>query len=1329
MESISRPPYRRKHSSTTNASYSSFSVGNPYDDVLLSKGGRAKFEAHDYAEIFAGSSSIPVIELPGSNERVGVSDPRSSKLDYSNIFGGLREDDVAVPHKQLFSGAPKKTKTRIPADVESPFHDPGPVNSSRMTERSSGASDQSNDGVMQQFNMSFCKTDQRNNNESNGKSHIAQLHAVPGFTHFVDETLHLQKKDDERPVRPIKREVSRTWSFSSGAEPITVKGVIASEKSHIPDKSCNVNEINLKSHILKVPPPSIHLSNLSDSKDLKQSSLPSFASKDDSKKTNGEYSPPFLDEELDENSVEAISAAALKKAIDQAQESIRIAKLIMEKRKDGLKNGSKPRSKSRSKVKDKKETRVHHVPDPLKENNVRVTYEKLDPAVPMVNEIYRKFVPSLSHSDNFLNARKTKVEMVRENVEVANEHSDALTDVGKTFASSCSENETLTEEKFQNVEASEAHGKATTFTGILTDAKCRGVTLDSGKVDNSDYSPEKVEPCMEQMETGKVSLEQSELTVHQSRGRGIVSEMEDSTPNSSQSVVEAKEQCQVTVDCIEGPESTAGRSGRLLSCSESEQEQEKVMHEGGGNLRINLTESNGVADDKEECRKEFVQHEGLVCMEKLTGVKFEFDNWQNGLILAEKDVLKQPDLDTEPENISVRKENNQDGKSSDETYQEVEVGIKVNVVPELEIVNKKLNNEQKLPGEDVQSEVADTHRDSSEYEAVENMQMETDNFSDIEKSEISWDVDEVNDTRTGSRRNEENQNKFEFQVVAFGKDVDDVIDGHCSDSDTIFSETQEPCDVDLNYIAEEYQAADRGCKMNDDSLPLETETLSDVEDNEIGKCASEEKFIESQPNSTFKGLSSDNTCVNVDLVDAGHEVTLPKAEEMFKIDSEIHNAAEEYAGKINMINLPEFHTNVDKVTEVDSTVKPVFERTSENQEESLLTSVLENMDEVPTQESQACKENLEDGKDSGVTSDEREYVGEQVERLHSKDRSGDLPSQSYCEPKEMEKSMEVERVGTGQNNEENPSGISSIRQKDAKRNDLKSETNERIEAIKRGREREKDKKAVERAIREARERAFAEAGERAERAAVERAAAEARQRGKAEAQEKHVKASVENKKPADKVSSEAKLRAERAAVERATTEARERALEKAMSQKTYTEAKKQTERSSGSSLNNGLKHSFSSSDLEKFDGAASESAQRCKARLESHQRIMERAAKALAEKNMRDVLAQKEQAERNRLAESLDADIKRWATGKEGNLRALLSTLQYILGPDSGWQPVSLTEIITTAAVKKGYRKATLCVHPDKLQQRGATIQQKYICEKVFDLLKAAWNRFNSEER
>ncbi|WCJ24957.1 Chaperone DnaJ-domain superfamily protein [Euphorbia peplus] len=310
----------------------------------------------------------------------------------------------------------------------------------------------------------------------------------------------------------------------------------------------------------------------------------------------------------------------------------------------------------------------------------------------------------------------------------------------------------------------------------------------------------------------------------------------------------------------------------------------------------------------------------------------------------------------------------------------------------------------------------------------------------------------------------------------------------------------------------------------------------------------------------------------------------------------------------------------------------------------------------------------------------------------------------------------------------------------------------------REREREKDRMAVDRTILETREKAYAEVRERAERAAVERATAEVRQRALNDARERLEKACAEAREksfPDNKASMESKLRAERAAVERATAEVRERAFGKAMAERTTFEARDRVERSvsdkfsasrntgirpnsssselqdqqsQGAGVLNGSKYQYSSVNSERF-GVESESPQRCKARLERHRRTAERAAKALQEKNMRDLHVQREQAERNRLAETLDADVKRWSSGKEGNLRALLSTLQYILGSDSGWQPIPLTEVITAAAVKKAYRKATLCVHPDKLQQRGATIQQKYICEKVFDLLKEAWNRFNSEER
>jgi hypothetical protein len=40
------------------------------------------------------------------------------------------------------------------------------------------------------------------------------------------------------------------------------------------------------------------------------------------------------------------------------------------------------------------------------------------------------------------------------------------------------------------------------------------------------------------------------------------------------------------------------------------------------------------------------------------------------------------------------------------------------------------------------------------------------------------------------------------------------------------------------------------------------------------------------------------------------------------------------------------------------------------------------------------------------------------------------------------------------------------------------------------------------------------------------------------------------------------------------------------------------------------------------------------------------------------------------------------------------------------------------ATVKKEYRKATLCIHPDKVQQKGVNLQQKYIAYPEFDLLK-----------
>ncbi|XP_068325044.1 uncharacterized protein [Pyrus communis] len=96
--------------------------------------------------------------------------------------------------------------------------------------------------------------------------------------------------------------------------------------------------------------------------------------------------------------------------------------------------------------------------------------------------------------------------------------------------------------------------------------------------------------------------------------------------------------------------------------------------------------------------------------------------------------------------------------------------------------------------------------------------------------------------------------------------------------------------------------------------------------------------------------------------------------------------------------------------------------------------------------------------------------------------------------------------------------------------------------------------------------------------------------------------------------------------------------------------------------------------------------------------------------------------------ELLDEDIRLWSSGKESNIRMLLSTLHHIVWPNSGWYAIPLTNLIESSQVKKAYQKARLCLHPDKLQQRGATSAQKYIAEKAFTILQDAWAVFISKD-
>ncbi|KAL1562574.1 hypothetical protein AAHA92_05141 [Salvia divinorum] len=92
----------------------------------------------------------------------------------------------------------------------------------------------------------------------------------------------------------------------------------------------------------------------------------------------------------------------------------------------------------------------------------------------------------------------------------------------------------------------------------------------------------------------------------------------------------------------------------------------------------------------------------------------------------------------------------------------------------------------------------------------------------------------------------------------------------------------------------------------------------------------------------------------------------------------------------------------------------------------------------------------------------------------------------------------------------------------------------------------------------------------------------------------------------------------------------------------------------------------------------------------------------------------------------VDEKIRLWLSGKESDVRLLLSSLHQILWPNSGWMAIPLTKLVQSSQVKKAYQKSVLCLHPDKLQQRGASLLHKYIADKVFAALQGAWTTFTS---
>ncbi|XP_024977414.1 auxilin-like protein 1 isoform X1 [Cynara cardunculus var. scolymus] len=1258
MESLSRPFHSRKLSNAT-----SFSPKNAYHGVFSGHrhnyAGTPGIDVQDYREIFATSqvaSSIPVLDLSNLGVTADATslNTRSSKPDYSKIFGGFRDEDVAVSYEELFA-----RDKASPSSIRSTSQD-----SDDLCHQSSNA--------LKQFNMSYHKISPKSKDGLDGTRHVTQLHAVPGFTCFIDET-SLPPKMEAEKHKSSAVDVSVDSSKEGFAKKQPSENAVRRKSKPHPgesfseDKLLKTFEIGLRSQPSTVLPPSASLTKVDNHKTY--SKIPT-AINSESCKTNAtesadaRFSPTYVHEELDINSAAAASAAALRKAIEKAQESIRIAKESVGRKKKGLRSFSSKSATESLKVDGGMEDVTA---DEEQKCKVEVTgvFERVSASSQAFPDLgrNRKYGGTVVFPD-FMDGEKLFVAK-----KVIDEMNGKISESTKACSIPVQSSNKFKDDMI--ISNPKQFMGETEFQPLDSAAKDRYVTVSSEAVD-TEKSRNDTSGFVHADQTNNISVDDYEGEIKKTKPTAGVLEHQGvvKKPESVERAYEleevGKQDALSVAQGLEGGEGTLKSASFMHKTCGVRQEDGASAQRPQGFLKIvEADKSRESLENKDEARPSNVNElakglANLTVAQKVEDEKKESQvSYQNddekrlnevlGLLENEKqEVLQQEHVENVENEEMHRKKNNE---ASDKGLEEASQCLESENESKDDIKTESHKEE----------ETREMFYDVCELEMKDSAQTCVTSIEEIEMT-LQDDCEmKQEDNHTGEKKRDslDEACDHEFDENSSGDDNPTV------ETDNV-DDTLESCKVDMNdnNVETTQDVDDVG------SSPVHVTGAScefQIEDTEAIQGADE---LEGE---FFEKTSSDQT-----ISDDNEDECEVKYDNLADLDS-----ADTALGQ------NETEESDVRSESSSGTVRGVEEEADESNKEK---NTIDEEKIVPREEKESNirlphKEMPEVGSINEMKASEEPRVSNETEK--TMDVNEETTTRSQYKEKE-------DKIGE--------TGPKKVAGKEHRR-----KWHEIDEVTAREREREKNRLAVDRAIREARERAFAETRERAERAAVEKATEEVRQRMMADAREKAAKASVVTKSSSERIA-QSKLRAERAAVERATSEARQRALEKAISQKSVSEA-------------------GPLQDLHSSNETSTESAQRSKAKLEKHNRIMERVATALAEKEKRDLLAQKEQAERNRLAENLNANIKRWSSGKEGNLRALLSTLQYILGPDSGWQAVSLTEIVSSSAVKKAYRKATLCVHPDKLQQRGASVQHKYICEKVFDLLKEAWNRFNAEER
>ncbi|XP_052309215.1 auxilin-like protein 1 isoform X4 [Populus trichocarpa] len=1427
-----------------------------YDGVFGGGGGGAVkpgSRVEDYREIFGGfgatGSSIPILDVPELNENGNVSSVGAQRIDYAKIFGGFGDADFGLPLEE-FLAKPKKVKssingTRSPAEAGSRNAGSKHSNVSKDQKGSSPEPSFQRFGGVKQFNVSYNKSNPGNKNGTNGMTHVAQLHAVPGYTFLVDEVTPSKMAEGGKPARSalddaclnvngsksVKEDAARRKAVS-GPQPSIDTHTFRSlaefqKKSSRPrsmsnDMPFDAFEIGLGRH-----PPSSSPSNSSYNNGGENTSMNSkfgVSRNDASRDALGDYSPAFSDEEIDANSDAAASVAALRKAIEEAQMKIKIAKELMERKKEGLQNRAKTSFNNgwkaqKSGVKTAERSKRSNELGDQEMHEKEDTPKQVITGLPEHNVTKASQLPQ-SFEDEKKSSFANNVVRKTHSMESKSTRTDSRLEEAEDWES--------TEEFFEAADYEEHREMPSEYEEAGNAEKM--VSYDhENKWREKMTAEEKIKMPERGEETFKEHKVERELSSEEFFEAADYEEHRE-MPSEYEEAGNAEKMVSYDHENKWREKMTAEEKIKTPECGEETFKEYKVERELNSvvgafqwNLYANFVKPAGelhnqeeneekmrisnnheeaeqtsiVSDDWEDCetKLEKLHHpykkaEFPIREFEENGEMKELKDAQDSVETEKKqrEALDHKEMENRSDEVPItddeydgslddiyEKEANVEGQQED--WDRVECGMKQggwNLKENEEKQNDLHRGE--ISGEDGGIEGSAKLEELKEDEEI---LKRSDQMNEIEKrGEKMCEGIETERIRSESHQGGEDRKAMEVTEQSLryeGGNLETAKDEqekkNLGESDNAWGRTTNFAAGDLKTQVLTAEENGRLMEVTEFSPLLqgteqESKAVKDANSPEEQDC---EIACLAQGFIGLDRIKKQTADVTEDLLIGENGVYFGENDVNFENKQNHH--VTEYKSMPNQEKCVEDVTiELDDNGDVDI-CEPEVHAINEESEKSSISSHNERWSSDETEslcdpecciEEAACEfgENNNDINESEVTANHENSFESSHDDRWVDNGINTKASQQPCifkgQGEITEKSVEEELSQSTSKKEENCCKNLAMEEKECE-DDLRKEVEvekkhlKKKEKMKEGEvEREKERIAVERAIREARERAFAEARERA---AIERAAAEAHQRSKAEVRERLEKAPSEanNKSAAEKASSEAKLKAERAAVERATAEARQRALEKALSEKAAFEARNQAEKSTAERLSsiskaNGMnsrdkqyndpgpssssRYPGSSNHGESANGGNGESAaQRSKATLERHQRTAERAAKALAEKNMRDLLAQKEQAERNRLAETLDADVKRWSSGKERNLRALLSTLQYILCPDSGWQSIPLTELVSSTAVKKAYRKATLFVHPDKLQQRGASIQQKYICEKVFDLLKDAWNKLSAEER